>query len=143
MRNGYGEPAGEGRRVVGGRSARSAFYSWLIAGLVLFAASGCGGKREQASSGGPGAGGGSEAEGGAMQAEGTRMVKVEVHGMHCEGCVAAIEQALGECDGVVQKEVSLGDSLAVVTYDPAKVKPADVVAVIEELGYIAKEKAAP
>ena len=143
MQSRTSEPAGEDRRGVGGWSARRAFYACLVAGLVLFAASGCGGKREQASSGGPGAGGGSETEGGAMQAEGTKTVSFEVHGMHCGGCVAAIEEALGECDGVVQKKVSLDDSLAVVTYDPAKVKPADVVAVIEELGYIATETAAP
>lgn len=74
-------------------------------------------------------------------AEGMTTVKIEVHGMHCGGCVAAIDQALGECDGVVQKQVSLEESLAVVTFDPSKVKPADVVAVIEELGYTASEAA--
>ena len=65
-------------------------------------------------------------------------VKIDIHGMHCGGCVQAIDTALAGMEGVVQDSVSLEDSLALVTYDPAKVAPEAMVAAIEKMGYSAK-----
>jgi copper chaperone CopZ len=72
--------------------------------------------------------------------EGGGKVEFAVHGMHCQGCVSAINKALKERDGVLANEVSLTDSLAVVTYDPKKVAPADLKTLIEDLGYTVVEK---
>ncbi len=113
----------------------------LIAGLLV-AAAGCGGGGARDSHESHGAKGQHvEASGGnAMTNEATTQVRLEVHGMHCEGCVSAITKALGEREGVVAKEVSLADSLATVTIDPRKVTPADLKSLIEDLGYTVGEK---
>jgi copper chaperone len=108
----------------------------LIAVGFLLGAAGCGpggGKEshpahrqpEQAQEGG----------GKGMAKESGERVRFEVHGMHCEGCVAAITKALQGHEGVIAQQVSLADSAAVVTYDSTKVRPGDLKAVIEELGY--------
>lgn len=115
----------------------------FIAGGVLFAGllwmTGCqkgsSPGHESQSAGHAGSGGTEMAESGK-----TAVATFEVRGMHCSGCVNAIQEALAEKDGVVEKTVSLEDSVAVVTYDPAKLAPADLVALIEELGYTAVEK---
>lgn len=63
-----------------------------------------------------------------------------VHGMHCEGCVSVITKALQGRDGVMATQISLADSVAVVTYDPKKVAPAELKVLIEDLGYTVAEK---
>ena len=106
----------------------------LTAGLVM---SGCqGGSSHQQHEGRPEAAG----ESAMSETNNTAQATFAIHGMHCEGCVNAIQTALGECDGVVVGKVDLAESTAVVTYDPTKVKPADLVATIEELGYTTEEK---
>ena len=67
-------------------------------------------------------------------------VCLAVRGMHCEGCVSAIGQALQEQDGVLEHQVSLPESTATVTYNPTKVTPAQLVALIDDLGYQASPK---
>jgi copper chaperone CopZ len=74
------------------------------------------------------------------ETKGSATATFAVHGMHCEGCVNAIQTALGECDGVIEGKVDLAESTAVVTYDPAKLSPADLLTTIEELGYTTEEK---
>ena len=46
-------------------------------------------------------------------------------------------QALEGLDGVESAKVSLADKAALVTYDPAKVQPAQMVAAVDEEGYAA------
>jgi copper chaperone CopZ len=70
-----------------------------------------------------------------MASESSEKIRFEVGGMHCERCVSQITKALQEKEGVVTQQASLADSAVEVTYDPTKVVPADLKAVIEELGY--------
>jgi copper chaperone CopZ len=79
-------------------------------------------------------------ESGMSESKNTAVATFAVHGMHCASCVNAIQTALGEKDGVIENKVDLAESTAVVTYDPAKVAPADLVAIIEDLGYTAAAK---
>ena len=55
--------------------------------------------------------------------------------MTCAACVGAVERALLKHPGVLQASVSLMSSSGKVAYDEHKTHPADLLALIEELGY--------
>ena len=60
-------------------------------------------------------------------------MKIEIEGMSCGHCVGAVQRALGEVDGVIVEEVSVGS--ATVTYDPAKTSVDAVSKAVEKAGY--------
>jgi copper chaperone CopZ len=72
----------------------------------------------------------------ALAAETTTTFKVT--GMYCNACETKIQQALKKTDGVTNAIVSLNKGTATVTYDDAKVKPDQIVKVIEKEGYKAE-----
>jgi len=57
-----------------------------------------------------------------------------VEGMHCAGCIARIEGALGKLDGVVQARVNFGAKLVRVVHVP-ETEDAAIEAAIETLGF--------
>lgn len=63
--------------------------------------------------------------------------QLRVEGMHCDSCVALIEETLTEQAGVSAASVDLESALAVVEYDPAVVGPDQLRAAIGEAGYTA------
>ena len=62
-------------------------------------------------------------------------VDIGITGMHCDGCAMTINDALKEADGVVECQVSFTEKKATVKYDPTRVAPAQLVAIIEKTGY--------
>ena len=60
-------------------------------------------------------------------------LKIEIEGMSCGHCVGAVQRALGEVDGVIVEEVTVGS--ATVTYDPAKTSVDAVSKAVEKAGY--------
>ncbi|MFQ5740265.1 MAG: heavy-metal-associated domain-containing protein [Acidobacteriota bacterium] len=62
----------------------------------------------------------------------------EVTGMTCGGCAVGVKMAVKKLEGVHKVEASYQEGQAVVWYDPAKVKPDQIVAAIENLGYQAE-----
>lgn len=58
-----------------------------------------------------------------------------VEGMTCGGCAAGLKMTLRKMEGVQKAEASYEERKAVVTYDPAKVKPEQIKSAIEKLGY--------
>jgi copper chaperone CopZ len=66
-----------------------------------------------------------------------------VEGMTCSGCEAGVEQAIRSVDGVKSVEASSERSHAVVTFDPQRVNPEAVdaiVAAVEKAGYQARRE---
>lgn len=61
-----------------------------------------------------------------------------VEGMTCGGCEVGVRMAVGKLDGIEQVKASYSEGTAVVTYDPAKASPKDIIAAIKKLGYEAK-----
>lgn len=61
-----------------------------------------------------------------------------VEGMTCGGCEMAVKTVVKKLDGVEKVDASHRDKQATVTYDRAKVTPAQIVAAIEKLGYKAE-----
>jgi copper chaperone CopZ len=70
-------------------------------------------------------------------------VDIAIAGMHCDGCAMTVSDALKETDGVLDCQVSFQDKKASVKYDPTRVAPAQLAAVIEKTGYKPTLPAAP
>lgn len=58
-----------------------------------------------------------------------------ITGMACGGCSATIAEALRAMDGVHAAEVSHTEGTAEVSFDNARVQPAQLKAAIEAIGY--------
>ena len=64
-------------------------------------------------------------------------VELSVGGMTCASCAARIEKKLNRLDGV-SANVNYATEMATVSFDPAAVAPADLVAMVEATGYTAR-----
>ncbi|NLM36901.1 MAG: copper-translocating P-type ATPase [Firmicutes bacterium] len=62
-------------------------------------------------------------------------VTLKIGGMSCAACAARIEKKLNSLDGVTKAAVNLATEQAVVEYDPAQVKVAELLKVVAALGY--------
>jgi copper chaperone len=63
---------------------------------------------------------------------------LEIEGMSCGHCVAAVTHALRALPGVEVTNVSVG--AAQVAYEADKVSPEDIVLAVEDAGYTAQTK---
>jgi Cu+-exporting ATPase len=72
----------------------------------------------------------------------TEKVDIPVGGMTCASCVATIESALKELDGVVSANVNLATERARVEYLPTQVSLADLKKAITDAGYEVREMVA-
>lgn len=66
---------------------------------------------------------------------------IKVSGMHCEGCAQIVRSVLERQDGVQTVALSYPDGTARVLFDPARIEPARLRAVIEKAGYGASMRA--
>ena len=64
-----------------------------------------------------------------------------IEGMHCDGCAEIIKALLSLEAGVETVSVSYQEGRARVSYDPAAVDPAKLVAAIKKCGYKVKSTA--
>jgi Cu+-exporting ATPase len=62
-------------------------------------------------------------------------IDLPVSGMTCAACARTIERTLAATDGVARANVNLATNTATVEFDPARVRPADFISAIEDLGY--------
>jgi len=63
---------------------------------------------------------------------------LKLSGMSCAACAARIEKTLSNLEGVTQAAVNFAVENASVEYDSSKVKIAEVIKAVEDLGYQAK-----
>ncbi len=61
-----------------------------------------------------------------------------ISGMHCGHCAMAIDDAVEELAGVVECNTDYASSRATVTFDPAQLTAAQIMAAIESAGYQAQ-----
>ena len=62
-------------------------------------------------------------------------LRVGVQGMTCASCVARVERALGQLDGVQEATVNLATEKASVSFDPEKVTVPALLEAVKERGY--------
>ncbi len=82
-----------------------------------------------------GAGAETSATGVTARTSNAATARIRVDGMTCKACATGIVRGLATVDGVVDAKVDYEQGYAVVTYDPARVAPDALVAVIANLGY--------
>lgn len=71
------------------------------------------------------------------------VVTLNVTGMTCGGCEAAVQYAARKVDGVKAVKANSDKGIAEVTYDPAKTTPADIAKVITERSGFKAEAPSP
>jgi len=64
-----------------------------------------------------------------------KRVDISIAGMHCAACASRIERALRERNGVAEAAVNLATERAAVMYDEEALTLADVIGVVEGIGY--------
>ena len=64
-----------------------------------------------------------------------KSMTLQVKGMTCEHCQAAVEKALGGLSGVSSARVDLAAGTAVVEYDEGAVADKDFAEAIDEAGF--------
>lgn len=62
-------------------------------------------------------------------------ITLNVKGMSCNHCVKAIENSVGELDGVQDVKVDLSSAKVEVTFDNAKVSLSQIKETIDDQGY--------
>ncbi|MDW8350869.1 MAG: heavy metal translocating P-type ATPase [Anaerolineae bacterium] len=62
-------------------------------------------------------------------------VELPIAGMTCVNCAGAVERALRKTPGVAEASVNFATERAAVTFDPAQVSPAQLVARVRAAGY--------
>src|SRR5688572_19033 len=68
----------------------------------------------------------------------TATAKLQIEGMHCQGCAGGIVNQLQRLKGVKSAKVDAKSKLGTVQYDPAQLKPADLVERVKVAGFLAK-----
>ncbi len=61
--------------------------------------------------------------------------RAKIGGLHCSLCTGTIEKALGRRPGVYAVAVSLTHEQALVEYDPARVRPEELLETLRDIGY--------
>ncbi|MBI4671577.1 MAG: heavy-metal-associated domain-containing protein [Chloroflexi bacterium] len=64
----------------------------------------------------------------------TRQLSFSIQGMFCARCAVELERALAQRDGVIGASVNYASERATVLYEPARVNPSGLVAVVKEQG---------
>src|SRR5919197_6256340 len=62
-------------------------------------------------------------------------IRARIAGMHCSLCTGTIEKALKRHAGVEKVAVSLTHEQALVEYDPARVRPEELLSTLAQMGY--------
>lgn len=62
-------------------------------------------------------------------------ITFDIGGMHCTGCSAAVEKAVGKLKGVENVTVNLAAEKAFIKYNPDGIQPEQIANRIEEAGY--------
>ena len=65
----------------------------------------------------------------------TKRTTIKIGGMHCAGCVNAIQNYVSDINGVKKCEVNLAAEKAVLEYDQSQVNLSDIENAIKEAGY--------
>src|ERR1022692_1654393 len=70
-----------------------------------------------------------------MKTTAPERLDLPVSGMTCAACARSIERTLASTPGVSRANVNLATNTATVEFDAARVRPADFIRAIEDLGY--------
>jgi copper chaperone CopZ len=64
-----------------------------------------------------------------------QVVELKLSGLHCTSCSLTIDSEIEDIAGVLDVKTSYANQITKITYDPARVDPAQFAKVIQGLGY--------
>ena len=67
--------------------------------------------------------------------EAMKTYRIDVEGMTCSSCSAALEHALKKAEGISAVSINLVTNMAIVDADPHKIKLSEILAIIQNTGY--------
>lgn len=67
-------------------------------------------------------------------------IKLNIEGMHCEGCSTRLQKVLNNQDGVEDAKVSLEEKEAIIKYDESQTNVDSLKEAVEDAGFKAEEK---
>ena len=67
--------------------------------------------------------------------EAKKTYRIDVDGMTCSSCSAALEHALNKAEGISAVSINLVTNTATVEADPHKIKLSEILAIIQNTGY--------
>ncbi len=67
-------------------------------------------------------------------------IKLNIAGMHCEGCSTRLQKVLNNQDGVSEAKVSLEAKEAVIKFDESQISIDELKEAVEDAGFEAEEK---
>ena len=73
-----------------------------------------------------------------MESKVKKELNFNIYGMHCASCSALIEISLKNKNGIENVSVNLLTNTATMTVDENEIKTADIIQIIENLGYKAE-----
>lgn len=73
-----------------------------------------------------------------VHGQATARAVLEIRGMACSSCAATVRAMLVRTPGVARVDVSAERAEGIIEFDAARVKPADLLGVVERLGYQAR-----
>ena len=65
----------------------------------------------------------------------TKQITIPIVGMHCANCANTVGRGLKRLPGVGDANVSYANERAVISYDPKRVTPDQMIALLDDLGY--------
>jgi P-type Cu+ transporter len=68
-----------------------------------------------------------------------KTVELDIDGMSCSACSAAVERVTKKLPGMVSAGVNLATNRGVFEYDPSLVKLTEIKAAIEKAGYVPRD----
>jgi len=68
----------------------------------------------------------------ASESSGGKEVKLKITGLTCAGCNSHLSTLLSETPGIIDNSVAYPGDIAVIQYDPEKVKADEIITIIEE-----------
>jgi len=71
--------------------------------------------------------------------EKTKIIELNISGMHCAGCAAGIEGTLKSAEGIIEAKVNFATSKGLFKYDPSKITKEQIIERIGQLGYSATQ----
>jgi Cu+-exporting ATPase len=66
-----------------------------------------------------------------------QLALIRINGMHCHNCEESISKVLSGKPGVHEVEVDFNSQQASVLYDPTKIEIGELMAAVDEAGYMA------
>jgi len=65
----------------------------------------------------------------------SKIINLQIGGMHCQSCVTVLDKALNKVEGIKNASVNLATEKAIVNFDPEKLNEQDIIQAVVKKGF--------